>query len=102
MLIYERCCLLNSRPFRVNWHQEEHWEGIVFSSQDRWVVVEVVPLDWWNRHMFKVIGEKLGGLIEVAFKTVTLGFTCFAKLRVRGPPNGFLPAVLELPRGLIM
>ena len=61
--------------------------------------VEGIPLNWWNIHVFKVIGAKLGGVLEIAKVTLDFSFLNYAKIRVKGFRNGFLPSVLEMPRG---
>ena len=48
--------------------------------------------------MFKVIGAKLGGLIDVTMETTDLSFIKYAKLREKGLQNCFMLAVLELSR----
>ena len=100
ILRYEFCNLYNSRPVKVvNWSQQEHWEDIVFEGKNPWVGIEGAPLNWWNIHVFKVIGAKLGGLMEIDKETIDLSFLNYAKIRVKGFSNGFLPSILQLPRG---
>ena len=61
--------------------------------------IEGIPLNWWNIHALKVIGAKLGGLVDIAKETLDRSFLTFAKIRVSGFNNGFLPSVLEMPWG---
>lgn len=49
--------------------------------------------------MFKVIGRKLGGFIDVAEDTLSFNRMNYAKLQVKGGRNGFLSITLDLPRG---
>ena len=83
----------------VQWSQQQHWEDIFFQGQNIWVGIEGIPLNWWNIHAIKVIGAKLGGVIEIAKETLDRSFLTYAKIRVSGFYNGFLPSILELPRG---
>ena len=61
--------------------------------------IEGIPLNWWNIHVFKVIGAKLG-VLEIAKETMDFSFLNYAKIRViKGFSNEFLPSVLEMPQG---
>ena len=46
-----------------------------------------------------MIGAKLGGVLEIAKETLERSFLTYAKIRVSGFSSGFLPSVLEMPRG---
>ncbi|PON61810.1 hypothetical protein TorRG33x02_281000 [Trema orientale] len=60
----------------VVWQQIEHWKNIVF----------------------KVIGEKLGGFIDVAKDTLNFDCMNYTRIPVKGGRNGFLAATLDFPR----
>ena len=45
--------------------------------------IEGIPLNWWNIHVFKVIGLKLGGVLEIAKETLDFSFLNYAKIRVK-------------------
>ena len=99
MLSSQLCNLNMVKPVKVvQWTQQEHWEDIVFQGKNIWVGIEGIPLNWWNIHALKAIGAKLG-VMEIAKETIDLTFLAYAKLRVSGFNNGFLPSVLEMPRG---
>ena len=100
MLRYEVCTLHNNCPVKaVNCSQKEHWEDIVFEGKNSWVGIEGIPLNWWNFHVFKVIGAKVKGLLKIDKETIDFSFINYAKIRVKGFNTGFLPFVLEMPRG---
>ena len=100
LLSSESCKLINDKTIKVmQWSQQQHWEDIVFLGQNTWVGIEGIPLNWWNIHALKVIGAKLGGLVDIAKETLDRSFLTFAKIRVSGFSNGFLPSVLEMPWG---
>ena len=97
---YDFCTLHNSIPVKVvNWSEKEHREDIVFEGKNSWAGIEGIPLNWWNIHVLKVIGAKLGGLLEIDKETTAFSVLNFAKIRAKGFTYGFLPSVLELPRG---
>ena len=100
LLSSEVCILNNLKPIKVvQWSQQQHWEDIVFQGQNIWVGIEGIPLNWWNIHALKVIGAKLGGMLEIDKETLDRSFLTYAKIRVSGFKDGFLPSVLEMPWG---
>ena len=100
LLTIDSCKLNNVKPVKVvKWSQQQHWEDIVFQGQNIWVGIEGIPLNWWNVHVLRVIGTKLGGVLEIAEETLQRSFLTYAKIRVSGLSSGFLPSVLELPWG---
>ena len=72
---------------------------LFLKKKNSWAGIEGIPLNWWNIHVFKVIGAKLGGLLEIDKETTAFSVLNFAKIRAKGFTYGFLPSVLELPRG---
>ncbi|PON62721.1 hypothetical protein PanWU01x14_136330 [Parasponia andersonii] len=67
MLRYEFYRLHKTRSVKVaDWSQKEAWKEQRIAGRNRYVGVTGAPLQWWNKHVFKVIGYKLGGLLDVA------------------------------------
>ena len=98
MLSSDFCKLNNVKSIKVvPWSHQQHWEDIVFQGKNIWVGIEGIPLNWWNIHALKVIGAKLGGVLEIAKETLDCSFLTYAKIRVFGLSSGFLPSVLEMP-----
>ena len=98
---FESCKVNNVKPVKVvQWSHQQHWEDIVFQGQNICVGIEGIPLNWWNIHALKVIGAKLGGILEIVKETMDRSFLTYAKIRVPGFTNRFLPSVLEMPWGL--
>lgn len=92
--------LHNTKPVKiVAWNQREHWQEIMIAGRNRWVGIDGLPPSWWNRHALKVIGNKLGGLVEIADETRDLTFLSFARIKVRGLSDGFIPSYIVLPNG---
>ena len=81
MLRFEFCKLYNTRLVKlVNWSQQEHWKDIVFEDKNTWAGIEGIPLNWWNVHVFKVIGANVGGVLEIAKETLDFSFLNYAKI----------------------
>ena len=59
--------------------------------------MEGIPLNFWNYHVFKIIGDFCGGLLEIAEETLNKTFLRFAKLKVKGAANGFMHPLMEVP-----
>ena len=55
-----------------------------------WVGIQGLPINLWNFHAFNVIGQKSGGLMDVASCTVDLSFLSYAIVRLRGNKSGFI------------
>ncbi|PON63801.1 hypothetical protein TorRG33x02_275110 [Trema orientale] len=65
MLRYAYCSLHNTRLVKVvDWNQREYWDQLRIAGRNKWVGVDGLPLNWWNKHVLKVLGSKLGGLLE--------------------------------------
>ena len=50
----------------------------------------------WNIHVFKTIGNSLGGLLDIAPETRSFSFLKFAKIKVGGLEGGFMDPILEI------
>lgn len=51
----------------------------------------------WNTHVFKVLRDLCGGLIQVNKNTLELNFLSHARLKVKGMKNGFIKEFIDLP-----
>ena len=51
------------------WRKEDHWQNLKISVRHSWIGIEGIPLLMWNIHVFKIIGEACGGLLEVVEET---------------------------------
>ena len=78
------------------WSQEAHWEDMKVECSYSWIGVEGIPLNMWNIHVFKVIGAKCGGLIDVDRATAEFKFLNHARLQLKGNRQGFIPETLEI------
>ncbi|KAK9154996.1 hypothetical protein Sjap_002476 [Stephania japonica] len=50
----------------TQWRHEHHWKNPKIGIHNGWISIEGLPLNLWNDVAFKMIGEKFGGLIELA------------------------------------
>lgn len=82
-----------------NWTPEVHLNHTQIAVNYSWIGLEGIPLNLWNIHAFKIIGEVCGGLLEVTEETLNKSFLRFAKLKVKGLANGLMNPLMELPCG---
>ena len=61
-----------------------------------WIGIEGLPLQMWNIHVFKVIGEACGGLLEVAKETMKKSYLGYAKIKIKGFESGLMNPVIEI------
>ena len=78
------------------WRKEDHWENLQIGVRFSWIGIEGLPLNMWNIHVFKVIGEACGGFLEVAEQTKNKSYLGYAKLKVKGFENGMMNPVIEI------
>ncbi|EXB61743.1 hypothetical protein L484_008812 [Morus notabilis] len=61
------------------WSISSHWEHVKIEHRSSWIGIEGLPLNLWNAHAFKIIGEAYGGSLEVSKDTLDRFFLTFAK-----------------------
>ncbi|EXB80249.1 Putative amidohydrolase ytcJ [Morus notabilis] len=66
------------------------------SARNSWIGIEGLPLNLWNYHVFKIIGDNCSGLVEIAEDTLGQSFLLFAKIKVRGFKDGFMSPIMEV------
>ena len=79
-----------------NWKKEDHWENLQIGVRYGWIGIEGLPLQMWNIHVFKVIGEACGGLLEVAEETLKKSYLGFAKIKIKGFESGLMNPIIEI------
>lgn len=89
-------CLLPSdaRVTFRSWNPESQFGNSKVACSNGWMSVEGLPLNMWNIHVFKVIGEKCGGLSDVDSSTAEKKFLPHARLQFKGLKGGFLLELL--------
>ncbi|KAM7465492.1 hypothetical protein LguiB_013054 [Lonicera macranthoides] len=61
-----------------------------------WLCIEDLPLKWWTREVFELIGKRCGGLLEYDKRTTIMSQIFSAKIRARGNSSGFIPAEIDV------
>ncbi|KAM7486990.1 hypothetical protein LguiA_002999 [Lonicera macranthoides] len=61
-----------------------------------WLSIEDLPLKWWTREVFEIIGKRCGGLMEFDSRTATMKQIFSAKIRAKGNDSGFIPAEIDM------
>ncbi|EXC11724.1 hypothetical protein L484_020777 [Morus notabilis] len=64
------------------WSIFSPWEHVKIEARNSWIRIEGLPLNLWNAHAFKIIGEACGGLLEIAKDIVDQSFLLLAKIKV--------------------
>ena len=78
------------------WKKEDHWENLQIGVRYSWIGIEGLPLKMWNIHVFKVIGEACGGLLEVLGETLQKLYLGYVKLKIKGFETCMMNAVIEI------
>ena len=58
--------------------------------------VKNLPLDYWCRRVFEVIGDHFGGLERIASETLNLTNCSEARIKVKKNVCGFMPSTIEI------
>ena len=75
--------LLLLKPFQLSSYKtnvkmdrwkKDHWQDLQIGVHYSWIGIEGLPLLMWNIHVFKIIGEACGGLVEVDDETMEKTF----------------------------
>ncbi|KAK9118354.1 hypothetical protein Scep_016447 [Stephania cephalantha] len=77
----------------VKWRPDLHWKNSQFGGHNCWVVVEGLPLNLRNRRALQMIGDILGGLLEVPEQDEGDRVV----IKVQGSDKGFFPSIFEFP-----
>ena len=67
------------------WNSETQFKNTKIKCRISWIGIEELPINMWNVHVFKVIGQKCGGLMDIARSTVEL--TCLSHAKVKMKVN---------------
>ena len=78
------------------WNLDNQFTNSKIVCKNSWVGIEGLPINMWNSHVFKVIGEKCGGFLDLASCTADLTFLPYAILKIGGNKGGFIQEKLEI------
>ena len=96
MLKPDQLSSINTYVKMVRWSKDDHWFNLQIRVQHSWIGIEGMPLQMWNIHVFKVIGEACGGLLEIAEETKEKSFLGYAKIKVKGFESGLMNPVIVI------
>ena len=71
------------------WSPESLFNNTKIFCRQSWIGVEGLPLNLWNEKIFRIIGNKCGGLLDVAKSTLQMSCLSHAQLKVKGNEGGF-------------
>lgn len=71
----------------------------VLACNGGWVRICGLPFHMWRMDVFEKIGECCGGCIEVHNETIKMKDLREAKIKVRKPETGFIPAAISVLEG---
>lgn len=93
MLVEHRDCMLPAVAHVkfAKWSPKAQFLNTKIECSHGWIGIEGLPLNLWNIHVFKVIGERCGGLIDVDKCTIEKKLLSHAKVQLRGSTKGFIP-----------
>ena len=80
----------------VRCNPESQVQNSKIECNNSWIGIEGLTLSLWNKHVFKVIGSKCSGLMDIARCTVDLTCLTHAEVKLEGKEGGFLQEKLEI------
>ena len=80
----------------VRWNPESQRKNTKIICSNSWLGIEGLPLNMWNNHVFKVIGSKCGGLLDIAKDTVHLNCLTHATIKLKGKEGGLIQESLDI------
>ncbi|XP_062073106.1 uncharacterized protein LOC133777487 isoform X2 [Humulus lupulus] len=89
--------IADMQVFFQPWNWNNQVANMKVSCFQNWIGIEGIPLNIWNTHVFKVIGTLCGGLMAVDKGSLEMRDISFARLRMFGDSNGFIPGSISLP-----
>ncbi|KAM7522630.1 hypothetical protein LguiA_012532 [Lonicera macranthoides] len=88
-----------SGPFAIKlqrWEEESIYQNRKIACTGGWINIQGLPVAWWNEKVFRKIGERCRGLIEIDKRTRDFQNLLEAKIKVKGNHNGFIQALLQV------
>ena len=80
----------------TRWNTKSQLNNSKIVCRNSWLGIEGVPLNLWNKHVFKVIGQKCGGLLDIARCTEELNCLTQAVVKLKGESGGFIKERMEI------
>ena len=80
----------------VKWTPESQLMNTKIECTNSWIGIEGLPLSLWNKHVFKVIGSKCGGLLDIASCTLNLKCLSHAVIKLKGKKGRLIQEHLDI------
>ena len=80
----------------VRWNPESQLKNTKIVCNNSWIGIEGLPLNMWNKHVFKVIGRWCGGLLDIARCTLDLTCLTHAEIKLKGREGGLIQEKMEI------
>ena len=91
------CTILDVGKVRFErWHPNTQFNDTKIECRNSWIGIEGLPINMWNVHGFKVIGQKCDELLDIARSTTKLTFLSHARVQRNGNKGGFIQEKMEL------
>lgn len=78
------------------WSPNSQFKNTKIEYRQSWIGVEGLPLNLWNENIFRLIGRKCRGLLDIARSTSQMTCLSHAQLKMQGNEGGFIQETLEL------
>ena len=78
------------------WDNLKHSWTLVQKGCGDWLKIKNLPLNYWCRSTFVVIGDHFGGLTNIASETLNLTNVSEARIQVKKNLCGFVPPTIEI------
>lgn len=63
------------------WSTYSHWNYVWIEARNSWIGIEGLPLNLWNCHVLKLIGDTCGGLfLVIVEETLNQSFLLYGKI----------------------
>ena len=78
------------------WDSIRHSRPLVIKGFGGWIKIKNLPSDLWQRSISEAIGDRFGGLIDIATKTLNLTNCSKAQILVKKNICGFVSSTIEI------
>ena len=72
------------------WSPESQFKNSKIVCSQSWIGIEGQSLNLWNEHIFKVIGHKCGGLLDISKCTVQKNCLSHVVLKIQGKEGALI------------
>uniref|UniRef100_A0A803QQM3 Reverse transcriptase domain-containing protein n=1 Tax=Cannabis sativa TaxID=3483 RepID=A0A803QQM3_CANSA len=76
------------------WSLANQMDNVKVECRGSWIGVHGLPLNLWNMKIFRKIGERCGGLLDVDKDTAEASMLSHLRLQLQGDEFGFIPETI--------